>query len=97
MRNELIITFMNEFYSKPPKKNYATKKIEVYHFDDVWSLDLIDLKVYGPKSNRGYRYVLIVIDNFSEFGWYIPLMYKSAQTIKDSFGKFLSVQKENRI
>ena len=36
--------FINKIYSKPPKKNYATNKTEVYHIDDIWSLDIFDLK-----------------------------------------------------
>ena len=81
--------FINEIYSKPPKKNYVTNKTDVYHIDDNWSLDVLDLKDYGPKNNRGYRYVLVVIDNFSKFGWTSPLKNKNAQTIKDSFENIL--------
>ena len=86
-RNIKII--INEIYSKPPKKNYATNKTDVYHIDDIWSLDILDLKDYGPKNNRGYRYVLVVIDNFCKFGWTVPTKNKNAQTIKDSFEKIL--------
>ena len=81
--------FVNEIYSKGPRKNYATNKTDVYHIDDIWSLDVLDLKDYGPENNRGYRYVLVVIDNFSKFGWTIPLKNKNAQTIKDSFENIL--------
>ena len=42
--------FMNETYSKPPKNNYATNKTDVYHFDNNWSLDIHDLKDYGPEK-----------------------------------------------
>ena len=48
-------------------------------------LDILDLKDYGPEINRGHRYVLVVIDNFSKFGWTTPLKNKNAQTIKNSF------------
>ena len=60
-----------------------------YFIDDIWSLDILDLKDYGPKNNRGYRYVLVTIDNFSKFGWTTPLKNKNAQTIKDSFENIL--------
>ena len=76
---------MSEIYSKPPKKDYATNKTDVYHIDDIWSLHILGLKDYGPKNNRGYRYVLVIIDNFSKFGWTILLKNRNAQTIKDSF------------
>ena len=64
MTQKNIKTFINEIYSKPPKKNYATNKTDVYHIDDIWSLDILDLKDYGPENNRGYRYVLVIITIF---------------------------------
>ena len=96
MTQKNIKIFINEIYSKGPKKNYATKKTDVYHIDEIWSLDILDLKDYGPKNKRGYRYVLVIIDNFSKFGWTIPLK-KNAQTIKDSFEKFLINSKRSPI
>ena len=89
MTQKNIKIFINEIYSKPPRKNYATNKTDVYHIDDIWSLDILDLKDYGPENNRGYRYVLVIIDNFSKFGWTVPLKNKNAQTIKDSFENIL--------
>ena len=79
-----IKIFINEIYSKPPKKYYATNKTNAYYIDDIWSLDTLDLKDYGPKNNTGYRYVLVIIDNFSKYGWTVPLKNKNAQTIRDS-------------
>ena len=89
MTQKNIEIFINEIYSKGPKKNFATNKTDVYHIDDIWSLDILDLKDYGPENNRGYRYVLVIIDNFNKFGWTVPLKNKNAQTIKDSFKNIL--------
>ena len=75
---------MNETYSKPPKKNYATNKTDVYYIDNNWSLDILDLKDYGPESNRGYINVLVVIDNSPKFAWTLKLGIKNAPTIKNS-------------
>ena len=99
MTQKNIKIFINEIYSKPPKKYYPTNKTDVYHIDDIWSLDILDLKDYGPENNRGYRYVLVVIDNFSKFGWTVPLKKKNDQTIKDSFENILisSKRKPNLI
>ena len=93
MSQKNIKIFINEIYSKPPKKNYITNKTDVFYIDDTWSLDILDLKDYGPENNRGYRYVLVTIDNFSKFGWTIPLKNKNAQTIKDSFENILTNSK----
>ena len=93
MTQKNIKIFINEIYSKPPKNNYITNKIDVYFIDDKWSLDILDLKDYGPENNRGYRYVLVTIDNFSKYGWTVPLKNKNAQTIKDSFENILKNSK----
>ena len=99
MTQKNIKIFINEKYSKPPKKNYATNKTNVYYIDDIWSLDILDLKDYGPKNNKGYRYVLVVIDNFSKFGWTKAIKNKNAKTIKDPFENILisSKRKPNLI
>ena len=56
MTQKPIKIFINEIFSKPTKRNYAANKTDVYHIDDVWSLDTLDLKDFGPENNRGYRY-----------------------------------------
>ena len=89
MTQKNIKIFINEIYSKPPKKYYPTNKTDVYHIDGIWSLNISDLKDYGPKKNRGYRFVLVTINIFSKFGWTVPLKNKNAQTKKDSFDNIL--------
>ena len=32
------------------KKIYPTNKTDVYHIVDIWSLDILDLKDYGPEK-----------------------------------------------
>ena len=49
-----------ETFFKPPKK--------IYQIDDTWSLDLIDRRDFGPNNFNGRRYVLFLLDNFSEIG-----------------------------
>ena len=78
-----IDTFINEIYFKAPNKNYLTNKTFVKYIDETWSSDLIDMNDYGTENNRGYRYILTVIDNFSKFAWTVPLKNKLSQTIKD--------------
>ena len=99
MTQKNIKIFINEIYSKPPKNYYPTNKTDVYHIDDIWPFDILDLKDYGLENNRGYRYVLVTIDNFSKYGWTIPLKNKNAITIKDSIENILisSKRKPNLI
>ena len=88
MSQKSIKIFKEEIYSKPLDE-YATNKSDVYHIDDLWSLVKLDLKDYGPENKRGYRYVLVVFEILSKYGWKIPLKNKNAQTIKFSSEKLL--------
>ena len=97
MSQKNIKIFLNEFCSKPPKNYYPTNKTDVFYIDDVWSLDILELKDYGPENNRGYRYVLVIINNFSKYGWTVPIK-KNAQTIKKVFRKcFDEFKKKTKI
>ena len=51
MTQKAIRIFLNEIYSKPPKKHYTTNKTDVYHIDKTWSLVILDLKDYGVENN----------------------------------------------
>ena len=82
MIQKSIKVLIDEIYSKPPKNNYLTNKTDVYHLDDIWNLDILDLKDYGPENIRGYIYILVIINNFSKFGLTKPLKNENAQTIR---------------
>jgi len=40
--------------------------------DDTWVADLVDMTEFA-KFNEDYKYLLMVIDVFSKYGWIIPL------------------------
>ena len=91
--SDLIKIFIDEIYSKPPRKNFPTNKI-VYNFvDEIWSIDLADFSDYKTSNNKGYRYIIIVIDNFSKYFWAIPLKNKYSQTITNEFSNTLTKSK----
>ena len=48
-------TFVNEISSKPPKKNYPTKKILNNHIDEIWSIDLAYMIDYKVSKNKRFR------------------------------------------
>ena len=88
--------FIDEIYSKGPKEDYITNKIDVYHFDDIWSLDILDRKVYGPQNFRGYRFVLVVVDKFSKFGWTVSHKKNCSNNERHLLKSFLYIQNVNQ-
>ena len=93
MSKNNIKTFFDEIYHTPPKKFYPTNKIVYNHIDEIWSIDLADMIDYKISNNKGFRYIFIVIDNFSKYLWAIPLKNKYSQTITNEFSNILSTSK----
>ena len=93
IKQTLIDTFINEIYSKPLKKNYETNKTLLKSIDDTWSADLLQMDDYGVKNNTDHKYILTVIDNFSKFGWTVPLKNKFAKTVTEAFSNIINNSK----
>ena len=93
INKDKIKIFIDEIYSKPPKKNYPTNKVIYNHIDEIWSIDLADMIDYKISNNKGYRYIFIIIDNFSKYLWAIPLKNKYSQTITNEFSNILTTSK----
>ena len=93
VKRDLTKIFVDEIYSKLPHKNYETNRTMIKSIDDTWSSDLLDMNDYGHKNNRSYRYILVVIDNFSKFGWTIPLNNKYSQSITDAFSQIFKTSR----
>ena len=90
MKKDLTKMFIDEIYSKPPIENYPTNKIVYFNIDEIWSIDLTDMSDYKISNNKSYRYIFIVIDNFSKYLWAIPLETKYSQTITNQFSNILT-------
>ena len=51
MTQETKKFLISEKYSKPQKK-LCHNKTDVYHTDDIWYLDILEIKGYGPENNK---------------------------------------------
>ena len=58
----------------------------MYYIDNIWNLDILDVRDYDIENNRRCRYVLVLIDNFSKFGWTVPS--KNCSNKKELYEKF---------
>ena len=66
--------------------------------DNIWSVDLADMQLLS-KFNKGFRFLLCVIDIFSKYAWDIPLKDKKGISIVNAFQIILkeSNRKPNKI
>ena len=69
---------------KPIRRNFERRKYIVDCIDHVWGVDLADMKNLS-KENNGYKWILMIIDAFSKYGWAVPMKDKAAKTVFDSF------------
>lgn len=82
---------VNEIH-KNTRKNFARRSVLLKGIDDLWQADLIDvvsLKMY----NKGYKFILVVIDCFSKYAWAVPLKTKSKQEMSQVFASILHKSK----
>ena len=93
MKKDKTKIFIDDIYSSPPKNTYPTNKTIIKSIDDTWSSDFLDMNEYGIKNTKGFRYILEVIDNFSELVWTIPLKNKYAQSITNAFPQIVKSSK----
>ena len=50
----------------------------------MWGADLADMQLLS-KFNKGFRFLLCVIDTYSKYAWVIPLKDKKGVSIVNAF------------
>ena len=67
------------------------KKIKLYSAfkDNIWGTNLADMQLIS-KFNKGFRFLLCVVDIFSIYAWVVPLKDKKGVSIANSFQNILN-------
>ena len=83
---------------KPIIRKFKKRKVHSSFRDNIWGVDLADMQLLS-KFNKGFRFLLCVIDIFSKYAWVIHLKDKKGISIVNAFQKILkeSNQKPNKI
>ena len=71
---------------KPIIQKFEKRKVYSGFRDNIWGADLADLRLIS-KFNKGFRFLLCVIDIFSKYAWVIPLKDKKGASIVSAFQK----------
>ena len=76
-------TPLAEELHRPIRKHFTKRYVFVRNVDDIFGADLIDMQALS-KQNKGYKYILMVEDIFSKYGWAIPLKTKTGIAVRDA-------------
>ena len=63
---------------KPVIRKFRKGRVFTPGVNWIWACDLADLSKY-KRFNNGYKYLLCVIDTFSEFRYLVPMKLKNAE------------------
>ena len=63
---------LGEELHKPIAPKLNKRKVHSPFIDNIWGSDLADMQLIG-KFNKGFRFLLCVIDIYSKYSWAIPL------------------------
>ena len=77
---------------KPIIRKFKKRKVYSGFRDNIWGAHLADMQLIS-KFNKGFRFLLCVIDIFSKYAWVVPLKGKKGVSIVDAFEKILDDSK----
>ena len=68
---------------------FEKRKVKSFFIDNIWGTDLTDMQ-FISNFNKGFRFLLCVIDIYSKCAWIIPLKDKKGTTITNAYQKILN-------
>ena len=80
---------------KPNIKKFEKRTVYLGFKDNIWGADLADMQLIS-KFNKGFRFLLCVIDTFSKYAWVVPLKDKKGVTVTNAFQKILDGSSEKQ-
>ena len=68
---------------KPALRKYPRRKLEIREIDETWQDDIVDMQLYARK-NKGFKYLLTVIDVESKVAWFRSCKSKTGDSITEA-------------
>ena len=80
---------------KPIIRKFRKRGVYSAFKDNIWAADLADMQLVS-RSNKGFRFLLRVIDIYSKYAWVVPLKDKKGVSIVNAFQSILKNLTENQ-
>lgn len=81
---------------KPARINFKRRKVILKSLNDLFQADLVEMISYA-KENKGFKYILMVINCFSKFVWAFPLKTKTSSEVANAMEKVLKIEKPSNV
>ena len=92
MSEQQLKQYADELHA-PFLRKFDRRHVVALFPNDLWGSDLVDMSAFSD-DNKGYKFLMTVIDVFSRKAWALPLKNKRAETILKAF-KSLKVTPKN--
>ena len=89
---------LDEELHKPIIRKFKKREVYSAFKDNIWAADLADMQLIS-KFNKGFRFLLCVIDIYSKYAWIVPVKDEKGISIVNAFQSILkkSNRKPNKI
>jgi len=76
------------------RRKYPRRRVIVHGKNDLFQADLVDMQQYSTL-NKGYKYILCVIDCFTKYAWAVALKSKKDEEVTAAAGKIFARNRPN--
>ena len=81
---------------KPITRNFSKRTVISKGIDKIWAADLVEMQTFN-KWNKGVKYLLMVIDVFSKYGWIKPLKDKKTESVSKAFDEIFKSKRKPKM
>ena len=82
---------------KPITRNFSKRTVISNGIDKIWAADLVEMQKLS-RWNKGIKYLLMVIDIFSKYGWIKPLKdKKKTETFSKAFDEIFKSKRKPKM
>ena len=79
---------------KPIRRNFSRRSVISNGIDEIWASDLVEMQKFSKWSN-GIKYLLMVIEAFSKYGWIKPLKNKKPESVSKACEEIFKTNKRS--
>lgn len=87
-QKEYMALMTKELHAKPGKKHYPTRHVVSNYKDEVWSMDLVDMREWADDNDE-YKWMLNAVDVYTRYAMSEPVKSKTAKDVFEAFQAIL--------